>query len=90
MMAGLHELQRRRAELVERSTAQRAGLIYAAAPIMQKVATADRIVTALRKHPVLTAVAVGAVAIVGTRRFLPWLTRALMLYGLLKRITSKG
>ena len=85
MIGGLHELQRRRAELVERSTAQRAGLLYAAAPILQKAATVDRIVTALRKYPLVTAVAVGAVAIAGTRRVLPWLTRALALYALLKR-----
>lgn len=90
MIGGLHELQRRRAELVERSTAERARLIYAAAPIMQKAATVDRIVTALRKHPLVTAVAVGAIAIAGRRRVLPWLMRALMLYGLLKRVTSKG
>jgi len=90
MIVDLRGLQRRRAELVERSTAQRAGLISAAAPIVRKAATVDRIVTALRKHPFVTAVAVSAVAFAGARRFLPWLTRALTLYGLLKRVTSRG
>jgi type II secretory pathway component PulF len=80
------ELQRRRAELVERSTALRAALIQAAAPIAQKAATADRIVAALRRYPLVIAVTVSAVAFVGTRGLLPWLTRALTLFALLKRI----
>jgi hypothetical protein len=90
MIGDLRELQRRRVELVERSTALRAGLIDAAVPLVQKAATADRIVTALRSHPLVTAVAVGAVAVVGTRSLLPWLTRALTLFALLKRVTSRG
>jgi len=90
MIGDLRELQRRRAELIERSTALRAALLEAATPIAQKAATADRIVTALRKHPVVTAVAVGAVAVVGTRSLVPWLTRAVTLFALLKRVTSKG
>ena len=85
MIGDLRELQRRRAELVERSTALRAALLLAASPIVQKAATADRIVAALRKHPLFTAVAVGAVAVVGTRSLAPWLTRVLTLYTLLKR-----
>jgi hypothetical protein len=80
------ELQRRRAELVERSAALRAALLEDAAPILHKAATADRIVTALRNHPVVGAVAVGAVALAGARSLLPWLTRALALFALLKRI----
>jgi len=82
----LRELQRRRAELVERSAALRATLLEEAAPLLQKAATADRVVTALRKHPVVSAVAVGAVALAGARSLLPWLTRALTLFALLKRI----
>jgi hypothetical protein len=64
----------------------RAALLRDAAPIVQKAATADRVVTALRKYPLVTAVAVGAVALAGRRNLLPWLTRALTLYALLKRI----
>jgi hypothetical protein len=81
-----HELRRRRAELVERSTQLRAALLQEAMPILQKAATVDRIVGGLRKHPVVTAVAVGAVALAGARGLLPWLTRALALFALLKRI----
>ena len=86
MIGDLGELQRRRAELIERSTALRAALVHATAPIVQKAATADRIVAALRRHPLIIAVTVGVVAVAGTRRLLPWLTRALSLYALLKRI----
>ena len=49
-------------------------------------ATADRIVAALRKYPLITAVMAAAAAVVGTRSLLPWVTRALTLYALLKRI----
>ena len=85
MIGEQRELQRRRVELVERSTASRAALLRAAAPIVQKAATVDRIVTALRKHPLVSAVAVGAVAFAGARSLLPWLARALALFALLKR-----
>jgi hypothetical protein len=86
MIGHLRELQRRRAELIERSTASRAGLLNAAAPIVHKAATADRVVTALRKYPLITAVAAGAVAVAGARGLVPLLTRGLTLYALLKRI----
>jgi hypothetical protein len=80
------ELQRRRAELVGRSAALRAALARAAGPIVQKAATADRVIASVRKHPLVSAVAVGAVAFAGARSLLPWLTRALTLFALLKRI----
>jgi hypothetical protein len=85
VIGDLRELQQRRAALVERSTELRAGLVRDAAPIVQKAAGADRVLAALRRYPVVTAVAAGAIAIAG-RKVLPWLTRALTLYALLKRI----
>ena len=85
MIGNLHELEQRRAALVERSSELRAGLVRDAAPIIQKAAGADRVVAALRRYPVVTAVAVGVVAVAG-RKVLPWLTRALTLYALLKRV----
>ena len=85
MIGDLRELQRRRAALVERSGELRAGLVRDAAPIIQKAAGADRVVAALRRYPVVTAVAVGVAAVAG-RKLLPWLTRALTLYALLKRV----
>jgi hypothetical protein len=86
MIGDLRELERRRAELIERSTALRAALVHTATPIVQKAATVDRVVATLRKYPVISAVTAGAVAVVGARSLLPWLTRALTLYALLKRI----
>jgi hypothetical protein len=86
VIANLGELRRRRAELIERSTALRAALAHAAAPIVQKAAAADRIVAPLRRHPLIIAVTLGVVAVAGTRRLVPWLTRAFALYALLKRI----
>jgi type II secretory pathway component PulF len=85
VIGNLHELEQRRAALVERSSELRAGLVRDAAPIIQKAAGADRVVAALRRYPVVTAVAVGVVAVAG-RKVLPWLTRALTLYALLKRV----
>lgn len=85
MIGDLRELQRRRAALVERSTELRAALVRDAAPIVQKAAGADRVVAVLRRYPVITAVAAGVVAVAG-RKVLPWLTRALTLYALLKQI----
>jgi hypothetical protein len=80
------ELERRRAELVARSAALRAALARSARPVVQKAAAADRLVTALRRPPLISAVAVGAVAFAGARSLLPWLTRALTLFALLRRI----
>lgn len=86
MIGDLRELRRRRAALVERSGELRAGLVRDAAPIVQKAAGVDRLVAALRRHPLASALAVGVVAVAGRRKILPWLTRALTLYALLKRI----
>ena len=86
MIGDLRKLQRRRAALVERSGELRAGLLRDAAPIVEKAATVDRFIAPLRKHPLITAVALGAVALAGGRRILPWLTRALTLYALFKRV----
>jgi len=85
VIGNLRELQQRRAALVERSSELRAGLLRDAEPIVRKAAGADRVVAALRRYPVVTAVAAGVVAIAG-RKVLPWLTRALTLYALLKRV----
>ena len=86
MIGDARELERRRAELVARSAALRAALARSAGPVVQKAAAADRLVTALRRHPLISAVAVGAVAFAGARSLLPWLTRALTLFALLRRI----
>jgi hypothetical protein len=76
--------QRRRA-LVERSQAQRAALLGAAEPIVGKAATLDRVVDYVRRYPIATAVAAGAVALVGPRKLFDLGTRALTLYMLLRK-----
>ncbi len=77
-------LQARRLELVQRSAAQRAALIADAEPAVRKAAAVDRVVARVRQYPVVTAVAVGAVALLGTRRIFELATRVLTLYALFR------
>jgi hypothetical protein len=78
-------LAERRRELVERSSAQRAAILGAAEPIVRKAASLDRVVDYVRRHPVGTALAAGAVALVGPRKLFDLGTRALTLYMLLRK-----
>jgi hypothetical protein len=78
-------LAERRLELVERSMTQRAALVADAKPLLSKAAAADRIVGMLRRYPVVTVLAVAAVALIGPRRLFDYGTRAITLYMLLKR-----
>ena len=71
--------------LVERSTAQRSALIAGARPVLEKAAAVDRVVAHVRRYPVLTSVAVGAVALAGPRKIFDLGTRILAFYALLKR-----
>ena len=76
--------QRRRA-LVERSEAQRATILDAAAPLASKAVSLDRVVDYVRRYPVVAAAAVGALALAGPRRVFDLGTRALTLYMLLRK-----
>ena len=78
-------LEARRLELVQRSAAQRAALIADVEPLVRKAAAVDRVVARVRQYPVVTAVAVGAVALLGTRRIFELATRVLTLYALFRR-----
>ncbi|HXU42427.1 MAG TPA: YqjK family protein [Burkholderiales bacterium] len=78
-------LAERRLELVDRSATQRAALVADAQPLLGKAAAADRIVGMVRRYPVVTTLAVGAVALIGPRRLFDFGTRALTLYMLLRR-----
>lgn len=73
-------LAERRQELVERSAAQRAALVAIAEPVLRRAATVDRIAASLRRYPVMAALAVGAVALIGPRKLFDLGTRALTLY----------
>lgn len=78
-------LAQRREELVARSTAQRAALIADVQPLISKAAAADRILTRMRRYPVVIGVAAAGVALLGSRRIFDLASRALTLYALLRR-----
>ena len=78
-------LAERRRELVERSSAQRAALAAAAEPLVRKSAAVDRVIAQVRRYPVLSSVAVGALALLGPRRLFDLAARAAALYALLRR-----
>jgi YqjK-like protein len=82
-----HELglAARRRELVNRSTAQRAALCVSAEPLVRKAASLDRVVGYVRRNPVVAAVAVGAIALLGPRKIFDLGARAITFYMLLMR-----
>jgi hypothetical protein len=71
-------------ELVRRSAEQRAALIASADPIVRKAMVVDRVVTQVRRYPVVSSLVVGAVALLGPRKILDLGTRALTLYALFR------
>jgi len=75
-------------ELVELSARQRAALIAAALPIVDKVGKIDRVVGYVRRNPVISAAAVGAVALLGPQKIFDLGARAITLYMLLRRSNS--
>lgn len=78
-------LAARRRALVERSAAQRAALAVYAEPLLRKTSALDRVVDYVRRNPVVSSVAVGAVAILGPRRLWDAAIRAITLYTLLRK-----
>lgn len=78
-------LAQRREELVARSAAQRAAISAHAEPLVRKAAALDRIVSKVREYPVVTALGVGAVGLLGTRRIFEFVTKLLTLYALFRR-----
>jgi hypothetical protein len=78
-------LEQRRHDLVERSATQRRTLVAIAEPVARKALAVDRVVTLVRRYPVLASLAVGAVALYGPRRVFDLGARALTLYALLRR-----
>ena len=84
-MNRMQGLAQRREELVERSRAQRSAALAAARPLVRKAVAVDRLVGNLRRYPVLAALAVGFVALVGPRKILNLGARAVTLYMLFKR-----
>ena len=74
-----------REELVARSAAQRAAIIAAAEPLVRAAASADRVVSRLRRYPVAVAAVAGAIVVLGSRRLFDLATRAVTLYALFRR-----
>jgi hypothetical protein len=79
------DLAQRREDLVARSAAQRRDLARHAEPLVRKGAALDRIVAKVREYPVMTALVVGGVALLSTRRVFSAATRVLTLYALLRK-----
>lgn len=80
--------RQRREALVERSAAQRAALARAAVPFRSKLAALDRAASAVREHPFLAAMAVGAVLLLGRGKMLRLALRALTAFALARRIRN--
>jgi hypothetical protein len=74
-----------KSELIERSAAQRAAIIEAAEPLARTAASADRVVSRLRQHPVAVVAVAGAIVFLGSRRLFDLAARAATLYALFRR-----
>ena len=72
-------------QLVQRSSSQRAALVAAARPILERAVAVDRVVTHVRNHPVASSLAIGAVALLGPRKIFELGARAITLLTLLRR-----
>jgi hypothetical protein len=74
-----------KSELIEQSTTQRAAIVAAAEPLMHTAASADRVVSRLRQHPVAVVAVAGAIVFLGSRRLFDLATRAVTLYALFRK-----
>ena len=79
------ELAQRRETLVARSAAQRGGLATHWTALVVKTAAADRIVSTVRRHPVMVAAGLAGVVLLGSRKLFDAAERLLTLYLLLRR-----
>jgi hypothetical protein len=84
MTPAFHGLPARRAALVARSAAQRAQILAQVAPVARKLAAADRVVAALRAHPLITAIAAACLALIGPGKVLRWALRVVPIYSFLR------
>lgn len=85
MTAHQRDLERRRLELVKRSTAQRAALGDTVAPLVAGIATVDRVRGTLRKYPVGVMAIAAGFALLGWQGTLSLAARLFSLYALLRR-----
>ena len=85
-MKRLRELELRRHELLERSAAQRAALRADVAPMVQRLASVDRAVSSVRRHPMLATGIAAVVTLFGSRKIFSLLARGITLYTLLRKL----
>lgn len=86
MIFMIRALEIRRRALVVRSAIQRGRLSAQLVPAARRLAAADRVVAALRAHPVMAGIAVTGLALIGVRPLLRWAVRIAPLYALLGRL----
>ena len=84
MIFGVRQLEERRAGLVQRCAEQRAAIAAAAGPIVTRAAAADRVLTAVRAHPITLALAASAVTGLLPRLVPRWVTRVLLVVSIVK------
>lgn len=86
MMSMVRRLEARRHALVMRSTVQRDRIAAQLQPAARRLAAGDRVVAALRAHPVIAGVAATGLALAGPRTLLRWVVRLAPIYSLLRHI----
>ena len=78
-------LAARREALIAQSATQRSAIISSVQPLLRGAATLDRIVAPIRRHPLIAALAVTGVALLGSRKIVDLATRAVTIYMLVRR-----
>jgi hypothetical protein len=70
---------------VLRSFVQRTQILVQISPVARKLAAADRVIAALRVRPVVAAVALTGLALIGPRVLVRWALRLAPIYALFNR-----
>jgi|1186.fasta_scaffold157447_2 hypothetical protein len=78
-------LSERRQALLAQSAQQRAAIIAAAEPLVQKATSADRLLSHVRRYPIPLAALGVAIVLFGSRKLFDVASRALTVYALFRR-----
>jgi hypothetical protein len=78
-------LSERRQALLAQSARQRAAIIAAAEPLVQKAASADRLLSHVRRYPIPLAALGVAIVLFGSRKLFDIASRAVTVYALFRR-----
>ena len=87
MIARLLALQQRRVALVARSEEQRAELTANVASLAPRLRSLDRVISAVRAHPLAASAGTLALMFAGARTVVRWALRILPLYSVLRTAT---